>query len=178
MLVPTMLDMLLDHPSFDPARFGSVDTILYGASPRPRPLIERALAALGPRFVRFYGRTEAPLGIAALGKEDHLDPRRLGSCGRQARDVELRVDAPPGDPGEVLLRAPFRMVGYYEEPQPTAETITADCWLRTRDIGRFDGDGYLTLMDRTSDMIVTGGYNVYPKEVEDTLLAHPGRPGD
>lgn len=173
MLVPTMLGMLLDHPSFDPARFASVDTILYGASPMPRPLIERALAALGPRFVQFYGQTEAPLAIAALGKEDHLDARRLGSCGRPGRDVEVRVDAPLGEPGEVLLRAPFRMVGYHDEPELTAETITTDGWLRTRDIGRFDADGYLTLVDRTSDMIVSGGYNVYPKEVEDTLLAHP-----
>jgi acyl-CoA synthetase (AMP-forming)/AMP-acid ligase II len=173
MLVPTMLGMLLDDPSFDPARFASVDTILYGASPMPRPLIERALAALGPRFVQFYGQTEAPLAIAALGKEDHLDTRRLGACGRPARDVELRVDAPLGQPGEVLLRAPFRMVGYHDEPELNAETITPDGWLRTRDVGRFDEDGYLTLVDRTSDMIVTGGYNVYPKEVEDTLLTHP-----
>lgn len=173
MLVPTMLGMLLDHPSFDPARFASVDTILYGASPMPRPLIERALATLGPRFVQFYGQTEAPLAIAALGKEDHLDARRLGCCGRPARDAEVRVDAPSGEPGEVLLRAPFRMVGYHDEPELTAETITEDGWLRTRDIGRLDENGYLTLVDRTSDMIVTGGYNVYPKEVEDTLLAHP-----
>ncbi|MBA2918053.1 AMP-binding protein [Sphingomonas sp. MAH-20] len=173
MLVPTMLGMLLDHPGFDPARFSSVDTILYGASPMPRPLIERALAALGPRFVQFYGQTEAPLAIAALSKEDHRDSCRLGACGRPARDVEVRVEAPPGEPGEVLLRAPFRMVGYHDEPALTAETITSDGWLRTRDIGRIDEDGYLTLVDRTSDMIVTGGYNVYPKEVEDTLLAHP-----
>ncbi len=173
MLVPTMLGMLLDHPAFDAARFASVDTILYGASPMPRPLIERALALLGPRFVQFYGQTEAPLAIAALGKEDHLDPRRLGCCGRASRDVELRIDAPAGEPGEVLLRAPFQMTGYYDEPALNAETITADGWLRTRDIGRLDADGYLALVDRTSDMIVSGGYNVYPKEVEDTLLTHP-----
>ncbi|NNM76463.1 AMP-binding protein [Sphingomonas sp. ID1715] len=173
MLVPTMLGMLLDHPAFDPARFASVDTIIYGASPMPRPLIERALASLGPRFVQFYGQTEAPLAIAALGKEDHLDPGRLASCGRPSRDVELRIDAPPGEAGEVMLRAPFQMAGYHDEPELNAETITDGGWLRTRDIGRLDSDGYLTLVDRTSDMIVTGGYNVYPKEVEDMLLTHP-----
>ncbi len=173
MLVPTMLGMLLDHPAFEPARFASVDTIIYGASPMPRPLIERALATLGPRFVQFYGQTEAPLAIAALGKEDHLDPQRLSSCGRPGRDVELRIDAPEGEAGEVMLRAPFQMVGYHDEPELNAETITHDGWLRTRDIGRLDSEGYLTLVDRTSDMIVTGGYNVYPKEVEDTLLTHP-----
>jgi acyl-CoA synthetase (AMP-forming)/AMP-acid ligase II len=173
MLVPTMLRLLLDNADFDAARFASVDTIIYGASPMPRPLIERALAVLGPRFVQFYGQTEAPLAITALGKEDHLDARLLMSCGRPARDAQVRVDAPPGEEGEVLVRAPFRMLGYHDEPELTAETITPDGWIRTRDIGRIDDDGYLTLVDRASDMIVTGGYNVYPKEVEDTLLAHP-----
>ncbi len=173
MLVPTMLGMLLDHPGFDPDRLASVDTIIYGASPMPRPLIERALDVLGPRFVQFYGQTEAPLAIAALTKEDHLDARRIGSCGRPARDAEVRIDAPPGEEGEVLVRAPFGMRGYHDEPELDAETITPDGWLRTRDIGRLDPDGYLTLVDRASDMIVTGGYNVYPKEVEDVLAAHP-----
>ena len=173
MLVPTMLAMLLDHPAFDPAAFASVATILYGASPMPRPLIERALAALGPRFVQFYGQTEAPLAIAALAKEDHLDPRRLSSCGRSASEADVRVDAPSGQEGEVLVRAPFAMVGYRDEPELTAETMTPDGWLRTRDVGRVDADGFLTLVDRASDMIVTGGYNVYPKEVEDALASHP-----
>jgi acyl-CoA synthetase (AMP-forming)/AMP-acid ligase II len=173
MLVPTMLNLLLDHTGFAATRFGSVDTIIYGASPMPRPLIERALAELGPRFVQFYGQTEAPLAIASLGKEDHLNSRHLTSCGRPAREAEVRVDAPPGEEGEVLVRAPFGMVGYYDEPELTAETITADGWIRTRDIGRFEPDGLLRLVDRASDMIVTGGYNVYPKEVEDVLLQHP-----
>jgi acyl-CoA synthetase (AMP-forming)/AMP-acid ligase II len=173
MLVPTMLGMLLDHPNFAPARFSSVDTIIYGASPMPLPLIERALQLLGPRFVQFYGQTEAPLAIAALSKEDHLDPRRLGSCGRPARDAEVRVDATPGEPGEVLVRASFNMLGYHDEPDLNAETLTPEGWLRTRDVGRIDEDGYLRLVDRASDMIVTGGYNVYPKEVEDALIAHP-----
>jgi acyl-CoA synthetase (AMP-forming)/AMP-acid ligase II len=85
----------------------------------------------------------------------------------------VRVEAPLGEEGEVLVRAPFGMVGYYDEPELTAETITPEGWIRTRDIGRFEPNGSLTLVDRASDMIVTGGYNVYPKEVEDVLLGHP-----
>jgi acyl-CoA synthetase (AMP-forming)/AMP-acid ligase II len=165
--------MLLDHAAFAPDRFSSVDTIIYGASPMPRPLIERALQLLGPRFVQFYGQTEAPLAISALGKEDHLNPQRLGSCGRPARDAEVRVDALSGEAGEVLVRAPFCMLGYYDEPDLNTETITPDGWVRTRDIGTIGEDGCLTLVDRASDMIITGGYNVYPKEVEDILVAHP-----
>lgn len=173
MLVPTMLSVLLDDPAFNPARFKSVDTIIYGASPMPRPLIERALKLLGPRFVQFYGQTEAPLAIAVLSKEDHLNRSKLASCGRPAIDAHVRVDASSGDEGEVLVRAPFCMLGYHDEPDLDAETITSDGWLHTRDIGRLDADGYLTLVDRASDMIITGGYNVYPKEVEDVLAAHP-----
>lgn len=178
MMVPTMLGMLLDAPEFAADRLQSVDTILYGASPMPRPLIERALAVLGPRFVQFFGQTEAPLAIATLTREDHLDPARLASCGRPARDCTVRivddagVDLPTGSEGEVIVRAPFRMVGYYRADALNAQTLVPGGWLRTRDIGRIDADGYLTLVDRASDMIVSGGYNVYPKEVEDALLTH------
>lgn len=178
MLVPTMLAMLMDDPGFVPEKFGSVDTILYGASPMPRPLIERALAAMGPRFVQFYGQTEAPLAIASLTREDHLDPARLLACGRTARDCEIRIvgedgaDVATGAEGEIALRAPFRMVGYHDDDALNAETFLPGGWMRTRDVGRMSPDGYLTLVDRTSDMIVSGGYNVYPKEVEDALLAH------
>lgn len=179
MLVPTMLAMLLDAAEFSADRLHSVDTILYGASPMPRPLIERGLTVLGPRFVQFFGQTEAPLAIAVLTREDHLDPSRRASCGRPARDCSVRIvdeagqDLPVGSEGEVIVRAPFRMVGYHEAEALNAETLLPDGWLRTRDIGRLDEAGYLTLVDRASDMIVSGGYNVYPKEVEDALLTHP-----
>lgn len=178
MLVPTMLAMLLDAPSFTPERLESIETILYGASPMPRPLIERGLALLGPRFVQFFGQTEAPLAITVLTREDHLDPTLSGACGRPARECELRivdedgVDVPVGDEGEVIVRAPYQMVGYHDADALNAATKLPDGWLRTRDIGRLDARGYLTLVDRASDMIVSGGYNVYPKEVEDALLMH------
>lgn len=180
-LVPTMVAMLLDHPAAQEADLSSVDTILYGASPMPRPVIERGLALWGPRFVQYYGQTEAPLAICVLDKQAHVGEgaeARWGACGRPATDCEIRLideagkDVKPGEPGEVALRAPFRMKGYLEADALNAETILPGDWLRTRDIGRWDDEGYLHLIDRTSDMIVTGGYNVYPREVEDILTAH------
>jgi acyl-CoA synthetase (AMP-forming)/AMP-acid ligase II len=117
-----------------------------------------------------------------LGKNDHVGPdaeRRLLSCGRVSLDCEVKLADEDGErvaagtPGEILVRAPFAMTGYYDAPALNAETVTADGWIRTRDIGQFDADGYLYLVDRTSDMIVSGGYNVYPREVEDVLTAHP-----
>ncbi len=178
-LVPTMLQMLFQAPGIDKADFSSVSTILYGASPMPRPVLEEGLRRYGPVFVQYYGQTEAPLAICALGKQDHVGAtaERLLSCGRPAVECELRLvdeegnDAAAGEPGEIVLRAPFVMKGYSD---PAIEAfLPGTRWLRTRDIGRFDDEGYLTLVDRTSDMIVTGGYNVYPREVEDALSGHP-----
>ncbi len=178
-LVPTMLQMLFQTPGIDRADLSSVETIVYGASPMPRPVLERALARWGPVFVQYYGQTEAPLAICCLGKQEHVNasPGRLLSCGRPSPETEIRLvdeagrDAPAGEAGEILLRAPFVMKGY-TDPILTAETLLPGGWLRTRDIGRFDDEGYLSLVDRTSDMIVTGGYNVYPREVEDVLAGH------
>ncbi|HWT12624.1 MAG TPA: AMP-binding protein [Allosphingosinicella sp.] len=177
-LVPTMLQMLFQLPGIGRADFGSVETILYGASPMPRPVLERGLDLWGPVFVQYYGQTEAPLAICALAKQDHVDaaPERLLSCGRPSVECEIRLvdedgaDVAPGEPGEIVLRAPFAMKGYSD---PAIHAFLPGRWLRTRDVGRFDAEGYLTLVDRTSDMIVTGGYNVYPREVEDVLSGHP-----
>jgi len=181
-VVPTMLAMLLNHPDIERADMSSVRTIVYGASPMPLPVIKRALELWGPRFVQYYGQTEAPLFITRLDKEAHVGPgaeRRLLACGRPSVDCEIRLiddkgnDAAPGEQGEIALRAPFAMAGYFNAPDLNAETFVEGGWLRTRDVGRFDEDGYLYLVDRTSDMIITGGYNVYPREVEDALMAHP-----
>ena len=177
-LVPTMLQMLFQQPGIEQADFGSVKTILYGASPMPRPVLERGLELWGPVFVQYYGQTEAPLAICALSKRDHVGatPERLLSCGRPSVECEIRLvdeagaEVASGEAGEIVLRAPFAMKGYTD---PSIDAFLPGPWLRTRDIGRFDGEGYLTLIDRTSDMIVTGGYNVYPREVEDVLSAHP-----
>ena len=177
-LVPTMLQMLFQLPAIEEADFGSVETILYGASPMPRPVLEKGLDLWGPVFVQYYGQTEAPLAICALAKADHVgaSAERLLSCGRPAVECEIRLvdeageDVAGGDPGEIVLRAPFAMKGYTD---PALEAFLPGGWLRTRDVGRFDAEGYLTLVDRTSDMIVTGGYNVYPREIEDVLAGHP-----
>lgn len=181
-LVPTMIGMLLDYPGIAEVDMRSVTTMLYGASPMPRPTMERALKLWGPRFIQYYGQTEAPLFITTLSKDDHVGPgadKRLAACGRPSIDCEIRLidedgkDVAPGESGEIVLRAPFAMAGYYNAPELNAQTILPGRWIRTRDVGRFDEDGYLYLVDRTSDMIVTGGYNVYPREVEDALAAHP-----
>jgi len=181
-LVPTMLGMLLDMPGIEAADFSSIDTIVYGASPMPRGTIVRALALWGPRFVQYYGQSEAPLFIAALTKQDHVGPdaeRRLMSCGRVSVDCEVRLvgedggDVGAGQAGEIVVRAPFCMAGYFNAEALNEATVLPGGWLKTRDVGRFDDDGYLYLVDRTSDMIVSGGYNVYPREVEDVLSNHP-----
>jgi acyl-CoA synthetase (AMP-forming)/AMP-acid ligase II len=181
-LVPTMLAMLLAHPDIEKADLTSVRTIFYGASPMPLPVIRHALDLWGPRFVQYYGQTEAPLFITKLDKEDHIGPgseRRLLACGRPSVDCEIRLiddkgsDVAPGEQGEIVLRAPFSMAGYFNAPDLNENMFIEGGWLRTRDVGRFDEQGYLYLVDRTSDMIITGGYNVYPREVEDALLAHP-----
>ena len=180
-LVPTMLQMLFQLPDIGRADFGSLETILYGASPMPRPVLERGLDLWGPLFVQYYGQTEAPLAIATLSKQDHVgaSPERLLSCGRPSVECELRLvdeqgeDVGEREAGEIVLRAPFAMKGYTD---PAIDAFLPGGWLRTRDVGRFNDEGYLTLIDRTSDMIVTGGYNVYPREVEDVLSAHPAAP--
>ncbi|MEV8607391.1 AMP-binding protein [Amycolatopsis sp. NPDC051373] len=175
-LVPTMLGLLLAGSTLDSA--AKLDTIVYGASPMPKPLIQEALDRFGPKFVQYYGQTEAPLCQTVLGKADHLQSDLLGSCGHPAVDAELLLTDPDGSPvphgeiGEIRVRAPFTMSGYLDAPELTAQTLV-DGWIRTRDLARADERGYLYLVDRASDMIVTGGYNVYPREVEDALATHP-----
>lgn len=177
-VVPTMLGMLLNTENDHDV--SSLRRIIYGASPMPRPLIERAIDTFGPIFRQYYGQTEAPLVITVLDETDHADPRLAGSCGFPAVDAQVRVVSEddstavqPGEIGEIQVRAPFQMRGYFKADALNEEMHTADGWLRTRDLARVDERGYLHLVDRLSDMIVSGGYNVYPKEVEDALMSHP-----
>lgn len=178
-LVPTMLGMLLTSGALDGVDHSSLRTIIYGASPMPRPILERGIAKLGCIFKQYYGQTEAPLAITVLGKEDHRNPDLWGSCGKPSSDVELRIadehgtSVKPGEIGEMQLRTPFAMQGYYKADALNAEMWLPGHWLRTRDMARADAAGYIYLVDRRSDMIITGGYNVYPREVEDVLLEHP-----
>jgi acyl-CoA synthetase (AMP-forming)/AMP-acid ligase II len=130
--------------------------------------------------MQYYGQTEAPLCQTLLDKDDHAEGGDLlGSCGQPAVDADIRITDGDGNPvaqgeiGEIRVRAPFTMAGYYNAPDLNRETITEGGWVRTRDMARADDRGYLYLVDRASDMIITGGYNVYPREVEDALLSHP-----
>ncbi|MDQ1662774.1 MAG: hypothetical protein QOJ68_2754 [Blastococcus sp.] len=182
-LVPTMLGMLLSSGAAERADVSSLRTAVYGASPMPRPVLEQTLDLWGPRLVQYYGQTEAPLAITVLDAADHTDPSLAGSCGQPSVDAEVRVTTsdgaplPAGEVGELRVRAPFAMAGYHGAPDLTAETVDGDGWVRTRDLARFDERGYLSLVGRTSDMIITGGYNVYPREMEDALMAHPAVTG-
>ena len=156
----------------------SLRYVIYGASPIPQPVLARAMGVFGrDRFFQYYGQTECPLCITVLRPEDHAGDR-LRSCGKPCPDIELKlVDANGNDArgreGEIAVRAPSMMAGYFNAPELDAEMRLPGGWLRTRDVGTLDDDGFLYLLDRTSDMIVTGGYNVYPREVEDVLLTHP-----
>jgi fatty-acyl-CoA synthase len=182
-LVPTMIQMLLAQPGIESRSLSRLETVIYGASPMPRPVITRALSIWGPRFVQYYGQTEAPLSIAVLTKSDHVGPNAdqlLGACGQPAIDAEIRLidddghDVSGGEPGQLILRAPFAMAGYLDAPELNAQTLLPGGWLATRDVATRDDRGFYYLVDRTSDMIISGGYNVYPREVEDALLSHPG----
>jgi acyl-CoA synthetase (AMP-forming)/AMP-acid ligase II len=174
-----MLQMLVEHPDFEAADVQTLRYVIYGASPMPRPVIKRAMATWGQhRFWQYYGQTEAPLCLAVLRPEDHCGDR-LGACGQPGLDIEVRLvdelghPVPAGSPGEICVRGAIAVSGYRDAPELNAQTFLPDGWMRTRDIGIFDEEGFLYLKDRTSDMIISGGYNVYPNEVENALMSHP-----
>ena len=146
--------------------------------------IEEAVAIMGPRFVQIYGQGESPMTITALSRSlvaDRSHPRwreRLGSVGIAQSCVEVRVgdedghQLPAGETGEILVRGAPVMLGYWRNPEATAQTIRED-WLWTGDVGSMDDDGFLMLKDRSKDVIISGGSNIYPREVEEALLLHP-----
>ncbi|NLR73199.1 fatty acid--CoA ligase [Novosphingobium sp. ERN07] len=181
-VVPSALQMLLRHPRAGQVDYSRIRTILYGASPIPLPLLREAMAVFRCGFVQMYGMTETSGTVCALTPDDH-DPAgtvRMASAGRPMMPgIEVRVqnDAgeplPPGTSGEIAFRAPLVMAGYWQRPDATAESLSADGWFRTGDAGYLDTEGYLFIQDRVKDMIVTGGENVYPAEVEAALYEHP-----
>lgn len=167
-VVPTMLRRMLDA---DREPFGgSVRAALVGGGPVPPALLERAVAR-GLPVIQTYGLTETASQVTTLSPAEAM--ARLGSAGRPLLSAEVRVDAPVGEPGEILIRGPSVTPGYFRDAEATAAAIR-DGWLHTADLGVLDGDGYLTVLDRRDDVIVTGGENVYPAEVEAALLAAPG----
>ena len=174
-LVPTMIAMVLDHPdlaSFD-LRF---ERISYGGSSISPTLYARAEARFGKVFAQCYGQAESPMLITWLGPEDH---DRVGSCGRPFSMVEVAIFddndqlLPPGERGEIVCRGPQTMAEYWNRPEATAE-VFRNGWLHTGDVGVMDEDGFFYIVDRKNDLLISGGFNVYPREVEDVLCAFPG----
>jgi long-chain acyl-CoA synthetase len=183
-VVPAVLMLVLATPSLREADLSSLRLIFYGASPISEDVLVKCMKAFGCAFCQVYGMTETTGAITALSFEDHDPdgPRRglLRSAGKPHQSVALRVvdpdsglDAAPGAVGEVWTRSPYNMAGYWRKPEETAATIDGEGWLRTGDAGYFDADGYLYLHDRIKDMVVSGGENIYPAEVENVLLSHP-----
>jgi fatty-acyl-CoA synthase len=180
MLVPSMIYALLDHPRFADTDLSSLRTIFYGASAMSPSRLQEAIRKLGPIFVQFYGQTEAVMTVCILRKEEHLvdDVARLASCGRPSPWVRVALldddgnAVPPGEPGELCVRGPLVMKGYWNKPEETAQALEHE-WLHTGDVARADPDGFLTIVDRKKDMIVSGGFNIFPREIENVLSTHP-----
>ncbi|GAA1407465.1 fatty-acid--CoA ligase FadD8 [Kitasatospora putterlickiae] len=178
-VVPTMLYALLDHPRLATADLSGLTWVLYGAAPADPARLAEAHRLLGPVLSQHYGQAEAPNALTVLDPAEHRDdPGVLGSCGRPVPGVEIALldphgrDVPDGEPGELCARGPLVMDGYWNKPEQTAAALEGG-WLHTGDVARRDGTGLITIIDRIKDTIITGGFNVYPREVEDVLATHP-----
>jgi len=179
MLVPVMLYFLLDHPRATDGSMNSMETIFYGASPMSPARLQEGIEKWGQIFYQFFGQSECPMVIANMKKKEHdlSKPERLASCGRPTPWIHLALldsnnnPVPEGEPGEICVRGPLVMGGYKDMPEQTAEAFDGG-WLHTGDVGRLDDEGFLYIVDRTKDMIVTGGFNVFPREVEDVMATH------
>jgi acyl-CoA synthetase (AMP-forming)/AMP-acid ligase II len=180
---PTMVRRLAADPAIRAAEISNLKTIVYGGAPMYLADLEVALDVFGPRLAQIYGQGETPMTITSLGKADHDRSRPgwerlLQSVGFPRTDVEVRVvDAadrplPVGEVGEIVVRGDVVMAGYWNQPEATAETLRGG-WLHTGDLGSVAADGSLTLHDRSKDLIISGGMNIYPREVEEVLLRHP-----
>ncbi len=191
MLVPTMLKRIIDHPDFDKFDLSSLKVITYGAASMPFEVIKKAIRVLPrARFINAFGQTETASTITALGPEDHvLDGtpkeiekklRRLSSSiGKPLPDVEMKVmdeqgkEVPVGETGEIVARGPRIMQGYWKDAEKTAKAFTKDGWLKTNDMGWQDEENYFYLAGRGDDMIIRGGENISPEEVENAIGSHP-----
>jgi fatty-acyl-CoA synthase len=181
MLVPSMLYALLDHPDFGRRDLSSLEVVYYGASAIDPRRLREAIDRMGPVFAQYFGQSEAPMVISYLARDEH-DEMRLTSCGRPSAMLRTDLLTPEGTParvgevGEICVSGPLLAVGYHNLPAVTAETFR-DGWLHTGDLAREDKDGYLHIVGRTKDMIITGGFNVFPREVEDVMGANPAVTG-
>jgi len=183
-MVPTMLNRLATHPAVGRHDLGSLKQIAYGGAPMAPARIREAWEALGPVLSQGYGGGETTGGLILLSTADHARavrerPEILASCGRPIGESEVRVVNEQGavvqgdEIGEIVVRGPDVFAGYWREPELTAGAFGADGWLRTGDLARVDGEGYIYIVDRSKDMIISGGFNVYPTEVEQALYSHP-----
>ena len=180
---PIMVKRLAADPALAHADLSGLKTIIYGGAPMYLADLEEALDVFGARLAQIYGQGESPMTITALSKADHADrghvraANRLQSVGFPRTDVEVRVigddddELAAGEIGEVVVRGDVVMAGYWNQPEATADALRGG-WLHTGDVGSFDDDGFLTLRDRSKDLIISGGMNIYPREVEEVLLHH------
>jgi len=190
MMVPTMLKMLIDHPEFGKYDLSSLKIITYGAAPMPLPLIRRALEVFpGVSFINAFGQTETAATVTMLGPEDHVITgtgaerekklKRLSSIGRPIAGVEMKIvdeagkELPVGEVGEIVARGPRVMSGYWKDQKKTAQTIDKEGWVHTGDLGYVDEEGYFFLAGRATDVIIRGGENISPDEIEVVLQEHP-----
>jgi acyl-CoA synthetase (AMP-forming)/AMP-acid ligase II len=187
-LVPTMIYVLLDYPDLKKYDTSSLRNVIYGASAIAPDRLKQALNTFGPIFTQLFGQTEAPMMFSALAREEHVveDPERerevLSSAGHPTFHAEIKLldddgsEVKRGESGEVVVRCANIMTGYFKNPEATAETIK-DGWLHTGDIAKQDEEGFLYIVDRKKDMIVSGGFNIFPREIEDVLFEHPAVKG-
>jgi acyl-CoA synthetase (AMP-forming)/AMP-acid ligase II len=183
MVVPTMINFVLGYPKARQYRFDSLKGIFYGAAPISSTRVQQAIDLFGPILIQGYGMSETTSFIAVLTASDHTEalktnPDRLGSCGRPVFDTEIRVvnergeEVSPGEIGEITARGPDIMKGYYKDPELTQKTIINN-WIYSGDMAKVDEEGYIYIVDRKTEMIITGGFNVYPSEIEQVLYKHP-----
>ncbi len=182
--VPTMVNTMLQEKSIETHDLDSLRLILYAAAPMPVELLKKAMRRFKCGFMQFYGQTETGPMTTILKPEDHKlegteeEVGRLASCGRPVLDFEARVtgfdgkDVPVGEVGELVVRSEAMTIGYWNLPEETAATL-ADGWLHTGDFARKDAEGYIYIVDRKNDMIISGGKNIYPREIEEVLYGHP-----
>ncbi len=181
-LVPTQIKMLLNYPDLDRWDLSSLKWVVYGGSPMYVEDLKDALQRIGPVFVQLFGQGETPMTGTYLRAQEHIidgpGSERLASCGHARSGLEVSIvdendrELPRGTAGELCVRGPTVMKGYWERPEATAETLR-NGWLHTGDVAYMDEQGYVFILDRTKDLIISGGSNIYPREVEEVLLQHP-----
>ena len=179
LFVPTMIYVMLDHPALDKTDLSSLELLLYGASAMSPSRLVEGIERIGPVFSQLYGQTEC-YPVSLLRKADHnpKTPEMFLSCGFPIAACQVRIldnddqDVATGEAGEICVRATYAMAEYWKRPETTAETLK-NGWLHTGDIARADERGYMFILDRKKDMIVSGGFNIFPREIEDVISAHP-----